>query len=102
MPCPKNGNAQRDRQQPAGSAPPARKRGRMPRPIVEFPEPLTADWTDPPTFPEAFRCTCHGMAIDNSRAIVDPDDILRKIPEVRRRTSDSWRNRQRQCSILRS
>lgn len=34
-------------------AAPVRKRGPKPRPIVEFPEPLTSDWSDPPTFPES-------------------------------------------------
>jgi hypothetical protein len=34
---------------------PARKRpGRKPAPIVEFPEPLATEWTDPSSFPEAF------------------------------------------------
>lgn len=53
MPCPKNRNDRRDHQQPRSSARHPRKRGPKPRPIVEFPEPLTADWSDPPTFPEA-------------------------------------------------
>ncbi len=33
---------------------PLKKRGRKPRPIVEFPEPLTGDWIDPPSFAESF------------------------------------------------
>lgn len=32
-----------------------RKRGTKPKEIVEFPEPLTTTWDDPPGFPEAFK-----------------------------------------------
>lgn len=35
--------------------PPRRKRGVKPKEIVEFPEPLTTMWEDPPGFPEAFK-----------------------------------------------
>lgn len=31
-----------------------KKRGPKPRPIVEFPQPLNVDWSDPPSFSEAF------------------------------------------------
>lgn len=44
----------------ANGTPP--KRGRKPRPIVEFPEPLDGPWIEPGTFPEAFviQLECHG------------------------------------------
>jgi hypothetical protein len=32
-----------------------RKRGVQPRPVVEFPEPLWAEWEEPETFPEALK-----------------------------------------------
>ena len=49
----KNRNGRREDGEQGGSAPLARKGGPKPRPIVEFPEPLTGEWNDPPTFSEA-------------------------------------------------
>lgn len=52
MPRSKNRNAPvGDRQ--SRTAPKGQKRGPNPRAIVEFPQPLAADWIDPPTIPEA-------------------------------------------------
>lgn len=52
MPCPRNRNSQRD-QQPLGFCSAGAQARPMPRAIVEFPEPLTADWADPAPFPQA-------------------------------------------------
>ena len=60
-----------DRIQPTSSAPsqksptPKSKRGRKPKPIVQFPEPLTADWIDVPAFHGALslHAARHGDSI---------------------------------------
>ena len=40
-------------QRPA--SPPRRRRGTPPKPIIEFPEPLWAEWDEPESFSEAFK-----------------------------------------------
>lgn len=67
---------------PSGTAtdsPTPARRGPKPRPIVEFPEPLTTDWVDPPSFPEAFALqlkrhgdSCHHL----HRAVCRPGETF--------------------------
>lgn len=52
-PSRKTADADQPAQEP--SAPRRRKRGVQPNPVVEFPEPLTTEWDEPETFPEAFK-----------------------------------------------
>lgn len=58
-----------------------KKRGRKPRPIVEFPEPLTTDWIDPPSFAEAFALHLHRHG-DNcahlKRALLRPGETFER------------------------
>ena len=63
--------------QRGGSVCAARKRGPKPRPIVEFPDPLTDDWCDLPRFPEALslQMSRHGDSCFHlHRCIVRPGD----------------------------
>ena len=58
---------------------PLKKRGRKPRPVVEFPKPLTADWIDPPSFPEAFALQLrrHGDSYQHlQRALLRPGETF--------------------------
>jgi hypothetical protein len=60
---------------------PAKRRGAKPRPIVEFPEASSADWIDPPSFPEAFSLQLkrHGDSCWHlHKAIVRPTDVFDK------------------------
>lgn len=64
-----------------------KKRGRKPRPVVEFPEPLTSDWRDVDDFSSALRLHMNRHA-DTSwslhRAIVQPGEAFDQ------RTFRSW------------
>jgi len=60
-----------------GSGRPARKRGPKPRPIVEFPEPVTRDWQDPASFPHALllQMSRHGDSCFHlHKCIIRPGD----------------------------
>ncbi|PJI88470.1 hypothetical protein [Sphingomonas koreensis] len=77
----------------------SKRRGPKPREIVEFPEPLTADWIDPPSFPEAFALQLrrHG---DNyahlQRALLKPGETFD------RTTFRQWAIGAKQPSTVRS
>lgn len=58
---------------------PAKKRGRKPRPIVEFPEPISTIWVDPVDFSDALTLHMkrHGDSANHlHRAIKGPKDIF--------------------------
>ncbi|HTU13076.1 MAG TPA: hypothetical protein VMG08_19460 [Allosphingosinicella sp.] len=79
---------------PAGSCLPValdrplgKKRGRKPRPIVEFPVPLTADFVDPPGFAEAFalQLARHGDSYFHlHRSLIRPEE------RFHRKTFAAW------------
>lgn len=75
------------------------KRARTSRPIVEYPEPLTTDWIDPPSFAEAFALQLrrHG---DNyahlQRALLQPGETFE------RSTFRQWAIGAKQPSTVRS
>ncbi len=55
------------------------RRGCKPRPIVEFPDPLTTDWIDPPAFADAFALHLqrHGDTVHHlSTALSRPGDLI--------------------------
>lgn len=57
--------------------PTSKRRGRKPRPVVEFPEPLVTTWDEPESFGEALRlhATRHGETIYHLyNAVVRPED----------------------------
>lgn len=86
MPRPKNRNAPvADRQSRTASQ--GQKRGPKPRPIVEFPEPLTAGWSDPPTFPEAL--SLH-MARHGESCFYLHRSIMRESDRFDRKTLQDW------------
>ncbi|MCP8891517.1 hypothetical protein [Sphingomonas faeni] len=76
-----------------------KKRGRKPRAIVAFPQPLAVTWVDPPTFPEAFALhlerhgdSCHHL----HRAVIasgEPFD---------RKTFQDWKFGRKLPATLRS
>lgn len=69
-------------------APPTpKRRGSKPRLVVEFPEPLTIDWIDPPSFPEAFALQLerHGDTCWHlHKAVCRPDE------KFDRKTFQQW------------
>ena len=87
MPHPKNCNNRSDHREPRGSARPFPKRGPKPRPIVEFPEPLTSEWSEPPTFPEAvsLHMSRHGDSCFHLHR-----SIVRREDRFDRKTLQDW------------
>lgn len=76
-PSPKTADADQPAQDPV--APRRRKRGVQPKPVIEFPEPLTTEWDEPETFPEAFKLHIdrHGdSAWHLHRAVVKPSEAF--------------------------
>jgi len=57
------------------------KRGRKPKPIVAFPDPITSNWLDPPTFEDALTLQVrrHGETICGlHRALTHQGDIIER------------------------
>lgn len=80
------------------NSPPA-KRGPKPRPIIEFPEPISKEWTDVPGFAAALRLhmTRHGDTLWSlHRAVTRPGETFD------RATLKSWRNGDREPRTLTS
>lgn len=78
---------------------PRKRRGPKPRPVVEFPEPLTTDWIDPPSFPEAFALQLrrHGDSYAHlQRALSKPGETFD------RTTFRQWAIGAKQPSTVRS
>ena len=70
-----------------GPTPTPTRRGPKPRPVVEFPDPLTTDWIDPPSFPEAFALQLerHGDTCWHlHKAVCRPDE------KFDRKTFQQW------------
>lgn len=87
MPYDRKANAARGQRAKRKSPRPLRKRGPKPRPIVEFPEPLTHDWSDPPTFPESL--SLH-MARHGDSCFHLHRSIIRRGERFDRKTLRDW------------
>lgn len=70
------------------TAPMRKKRGVSPKPVIEFPEPISTEWSDPPGFHEALvlHMDRHGDTIWHlHRAVRRPDE------QFDRTTIREWR-----------